>query len=98
MATDLSPIYRFTLTDRTSAGTRLTQPVWKNDLALEYQREQGQQFFRTKMSGKLTFVGEDAEWIINRGYSHEIGVMMERSNDNGTTWVSAWAGRFFMLH
>ena len=96
MATDLSPIYRFTLTDRTSAGTRLTQPVWKNDLALEYQREQGQQFFRTKMSGKLTFVGEDAEWIINRGYSHEIGVMMERSNDNGTTWATAWAGRFFM--
>ena len=42
MATDLSPIYRFTLTDRTSAGTRLTQPVWKNDLALEYQpKEEG---------------------------------------------------------
>lgn len=96
MATELPPLYRFTLTDRTSSGTRSTVPVWKNDLALEYQREQGQQFFRTKMSGKLTFVGGDAEWIINRGYSHEIGVTMERSNDNGTTWATAWTGHFYM--
>ena len=96
MATELPPIYRFTLTDRTSAATRVTQPVWKNDLALEYQREQGQQFFRTKMSGKLTFVGEDADWIIGRGYTHEIGVTMERSNDNGTVWATTWTGHFFM--
>ena len=96
MATELPPVYRFTLTDRTSSGTRVTQPVWKSDLALEYARESGQQFFRTKLTGKLTFVGDDADWIINRGYSHEIGVTMERSNDNGSVWSTAWVGRFFM--
>lgn len=96
MATELPPVYRFTLTDRTSSGTRVTQPVWKNDLALEYARESGQQFFRTKLTGKLTFVGDDADWIVNRGYSHEIGVTMERSNDNGSVWSTAWVGRFFM--
>lgn len=96
MATEINPIYRFTLTDRTSSVSRVTQPVWKNDLALEYQREQGQQFFRTKLSGKLVFVGEDGEWIINRGYSHEIGVLLERSNDMGSSWSTAWTGHFFM--
>ncbi|MBQ1796757.1 MAG: hypothetical protein IIZ88_03205, partial [Prevotella sp.] len=96
MATEINPIYRFTITDRTSSVSRVTQPVWKNDLALEYQREQGQQFFRTKLSGKLVFVGEDGEWIINRGYSHEIGVLLERSNDMGSTWSTAWTGHFYM--
>lgn len=96
MAIELTPIYRFTLADRTSAATRSVNPVWKDDLALEYAREQSQMFFRTKMSGKLVFVGEDAEWIVNRGYSHEIGVTMERSNDMGDTWSTAWTGHFYM--
>ena len=96
MATEINPIYRFTLTDMTSSVSRVTNPVWKNDLALEYSREQGQQFFRTKMSGKLTFVGEDGEWIINRGYTHKIGVLMQRSNDMGATWSTGWYGHFFM--
>ena len=96
MATEIPPIYRFTLSDRTTTGTWTAHPVYKDDLALEYAREQGQQFFRTKMSGKLNFVGADALWIIGRGYSHEIGVLLERSNDMGGTYTTAWTGHFFM--
>lgn len=97
MATEILPVYNFTLYDMTVSASRDAVPVWKNDLALEYQREQGQQFFRTKMSGKLTFVGEDAEWIINRGYSHEIRVLVKRAmNVEGTVWTPIWAGHFYM--
>lgn len=96
MATKIPPIYRFNLTDKDSSATRAAQPVWKKDLALDYEREQGQQFFRTKMSGKLDFIGADAEWIIARGFSHEIGVEVQRSNDLGTNWSTIWTGHFFM--
>ena len=96
MATKIPPRYRFTLADRTVAATRSVIPVWKDDLALEYQREQGQMFFRRKLNGKLTFVGPDAEWILQRGYSHEIGVTMDRSDDNGVVWSEYWVGHFYM--
>lgn len=96
MATKIPPRYRFTLADRTVAATRSVIPVWKDDLALEYQREQGQMFFRRKLNGKLTFVGADAEWILQRGYSHEIGVTMDRSDDNGVVWSEYWVGHFYM--
>ena len=96
MATKIPPRYRFTLTDRTVAATRSVIPVWKDDLALEYQREQGQMFFRRKLNGKLTFVGADAEWILQRGYSHEIGVTMDRSDDNDVVWSEYWVGHFYM--
>lgn len=96
MATKIPPRYRFTLADRTVAATRSVIPVWKDDLALEYQREQGQMFFRRKLNGKLTFVGADAEWILQRGYSHEIGVTMDRSDDNGVAWSENWIGHFYM--
>lgn len=96
MATKIPPRYRFTLADRTVASTRSVIPVWKDDLALEYQREQGQMFFRRKLNGKLTFVGADAEWILQRGYSHEIGVTMDRSDDNGVVWSEYWVGHFYM--
>ena len=96
MATKIPPKYRFTLADRTVAATRSVNPVWKDDLALEYEREQGQMFFRRKLNGKLTFVGADAEWILQRGYSQEIGVTMDRSDDNGVTWSEYWVGHFYM--
>lgn len=94
MATEIPPVYRFSLRDRTVSATRVTQPVWKDDLALDYEREQGQMFFRTKMSGKLVFVGADAEWIISRGYSHEIGVIVEKAD--GTSITTVWTGHFYM--
>ena len=96
MATKIPPRYRFTLADRTVAATRSVNPVWKDDLALEYEREQGQMFFRRKLNGKLTFVGADMEWILQRGYSHQIGVTMDRSDDNGVTWSEYWIGHFYM--
>lgn len=95
MATEIPPIYRFTLIDRTLPATRVTEPVWKSDLSIDYEREQGQMFFRKKLNGKLNFVGDDAEWILSRAYGHEIGVTIQRSNDNGSSWADMWVGHFY---
>ena len=53
MATDIAPVYKFTLTDRTVTGTRAAEPVWKDDLTIDYEQERGQMFFRRKLSGRL---------------------------------------------
>lgn len=95
MATDIAPIYKFTLTDRTVTGTRAAEPVWKDDLTIDYEQERGQMFFRRKLSGRLNFVGDDYDWLMGRAYADEIGVTIQRSNDLGATWTDFWTGHFY---
>jgi len=95
MATDIAPVYKFTLTDRTVTGTRAAEPVWKDDLTIDYEQERGQMFFRRKLSGRLNFVGDDYDWLMGRAYADEIGVTIQRSNDLGATWTDLWTGHFY---
>lgn len=95
MATDIAPVYKFTLTDRTVTGTRAAEPVWKDDLTIDYEQERGQMFFRRKLSGRLNFVGDDYDWLMGRAYADEIGVTIQRSNDLGATWTDFWTGHFY---
>ena len=89
----MTPIYRWTL--QWDNFTRLVNPIYKDDLAIDYQQEQGQQFFRAKLSGKVSFVGGDAEVIINAAFYTEFKLHIEKSNDNGLTWVAYYNGHFY---
>lgn len=89
----MAPIYRWTL--QWDNFTRLVNPIYKDDLAIDYQQEQGQQFFRAKLSEKVSFVGADAEVIINAAFYTEFKLHIEKSNDNGLTWVAYYNGHFY---
>lgn len=89
----MNPIYRFQL----SAGndTRQAFPVYKNDLAIDYALEQNQEFYRGKLSGKLTFQKDDYLFIRSKAFDTQFDIVISISYDGGQTWAVYWSGQFW---
>lgn len=89
----MNPIYKFTLSG--GGDTITARPVYKDDIAIEYALEQGQQFYRGKFSGKLTFEGPDYTFIVNKPFDTQFGLTISISYDRGQTWTEYWTGQFW---
>lgn len=87
------PIYKFDL--RIGNTTRRAYPVYKNDLSKNYEKESNQQFFRAKLSGKLSFQGKDYTRIDSAAFDTEFFVTVYASVDDGETWSVYWEGSFW---
>lgn len=89
----MNPIYKFQL----SAGTDTRQafPVYKDDLAIDYALEQNQEFYRGKLSGKLTFQKDDYLFIRSKAFNTQFDVVISISYDGGQTWAVYWSGQFW---
>lgn len=89
----MNPIYKFQL----SAGndTRQAFPIYKDDLAIEYALEQNQEFYRGKLSGKLTFQKDDYLFIRNKAFDTQFDVVISISYNGGQTWAVYWSGQFW---
>lgn len=70
-------------------------PVYKDDMALDYEQETGQQFFRRKLSGKMAFVGSEAELIIGAPYDTEFVLVLQAGGD-GLTYRDYYTSHFYM--
>jgi len=90
----MHPIYRFVLSiDGENAMQAF--PVYKDDLAIDYEQESGRRFFRGKFNGKITFVGDDFVRITAAAFDAEFGLEVLISYDAGNTWASYWTGQFW---
>lgn len=89
----MNPIYKFELSDGNTG--QIAFPVYKDDLSKDFEKESGQEFFREKLSGKLTFVRQDYTFIVSKAFDTEFGVEISISYDGGETWESYWAGTFY---
>lgn len=90
----MHPIYRFVLSiDGENAMQAF--PLYKDDLAIDYEQESGQQFFRGKFNGKITFAGNDFVRIMAAAFDAEFGLEVLISYDAGLTWASYWTGQFW---
>ena len=69
-------------------------PIWGNDLSIDYTKESQQQFFRRKLTGKLTFVREDYDYIKGKSVEEKFVITIYKSDDNGETWGKYWNGYF----
>lgn len=87
------PKYRFNIT--VNGVTHTVAPLWGNSLSKVSERENGEQFFRTKLSGELTFVGVDYAYIVGQPFDTRFVVRMLISRDGGVNWVVYWAGFFY---
>lgn len=89
----MNPSYKFQL----SAGndTRQAFPIYKDDLAIEYALEQNQEFYRGKLSGKLTFQKDDYLFIRNKAFDTQFDVVISISYNGGQTWAAYWSGQFW---
>lgn len=76
-------------------GAKVTaSPIYKDDIALEYQRETNEQFFRAELSGSLTFVGGDFTYIMTASMASTIHVWLEKRASESGSFVSLWHGIF----
>ena len=89
----MNTIYRHTLTIGTQTYT--VHPVYKDDMALDFQHESQQLFYRASLSGKMDFVGEDASRIIGAPFTTEYILTIESSVDCGLTWEVLHIAKFY---
>ena len=70
-------------------------PLWKDDLTMEFAKESQQEFFRRKLSGKLTFIKDDYTYIKSKSLDYQFQMRMMISYDNGENWADYWKGHFY---
>ena len=75
--------------------TPIAYPVYKDDLAKDFEKESNQEFFRAKLSGKLTFQSLDYDWIVGRVFDFQFIITVYISYDAGQTWTQYWRGTFW---
>ena len=78
-----------------SGAMQSASPVYGGNLALNYEMEQGQRFFRAKLNGKLTFCREDYDTIIAAPFGTVFYLYMEKSTDPaGLTFAPYYKSKF----
>lgn len=89
----MNPIYKFELTF--GQTTRRVYPIYKGDLAKVFEKESGQEFFRAKLSGNLTFEKNDYLTIVAQAFDTKFSIEIFVSENAGQTWLSYWRGTFW---
>lgn len=90
----MNPIYRFTLSANGGAE-RAAFPVYKDDVSKDFEQQSNEEFYRAKLSGKLTFIRDDYDFIASQTFDTEFGIKIYISYDAGQTWTEYWAGNFW---
>lgn len=88
----MHPIYQFWLTSNSPAIA--ARPLYKT-LSKQVEREAGEQFYREKLSGELTFVRDDYDYIMAAAFDTKIALDIYISYDAGLSWSLYWTGKFF---
>lgn len=89
----MNPTYKFTLS--INGNVRDAFPVYNNSMSKDFDLEQGQRFFRAKLSGRLIFSGDDYSAIVSAAFDAEFGVVIFISYDGGQSWSPYWEGSFW---
>lgn len=72
----------------------LARPVYGDGEAINFEKESGEEFFRRKLSGALTFVDADFAFIAESAFDTRFALDIEISYD-GENWASYWQGYFY---
>lgn len=89
----MNPIYKFELS--ANGTTQRAYPIYNDSLAKDFEKESGQEFFRAKLSGELTFESEDYQFIVEQSFDEQFELEIFISYDAGVTWASYWTGTFW---
>lgn len=89
----MNPIYKFEITANNT--TRRVFPIYGDTLAKDYEKESGQEFFRAKLSGDITFESADYAFIVAQVFDEQFLLEIFISYDAGGTWATYWRGTFW---
>lgn len=89
----MHPIYKFEL--KVGNTTRAAYPLYSGDLSKDYTLESGQQFFRAALSGDLTFLSDDYDYIVEQSIDTQFKITIYISYNAGANWSVCWTGQFW---
>lgn len=69
-------------------------PNYKDDLAKDYELEKNQRFYRAKLSGKITFVRNDWQYINLKPFDNVFKMIIEITYDYGQTYEPYYKCQF----
>lgn len=81
-------IYKFSINGRD------VNPQYKEDTSVDYELEDSEQFFRAKLSGKITFLRDDYKWLSEQPFETIFILSVNESKDGGKTWDLLFQGKF----
>ena len=84
--------YRFEI--QVGAITQNVFPIYKSDLSKDYELESNERFYRVKLSGKLTFIKSDFDFIMMQPFDSIYIVKCYQSVDSGITYQEYCTGKF----
>lgn len=90
----MNPKYRFFLQLNEGGEKIAANPVFKDDMTLDYELESNQRFYRAKLSGKFSFVRQDFAIIMGAAFDTVYYFYIEKSDDWGQTWVQYYKSMF----
>lgn len=90
----MTPRYRFFLQVGDDGTKVAVYPIYKDDLSLDYELETNQRFYRAKLTGKLTFVNEDYDLVMDAEFDTVYYLYIEISTDFGVTWSEYHKSKF----
>ena len=90
----MTPKYKFYLQKGEDGDKQAVNPIYKDDLSLDYELETNQRFYRAKLSGKLNFVRSDYDFIDSAPFDTEFFLYIEKSDDWGQTYNQYYKAKF----
>ena len=70
-------------------------PVYKDDVAIDYALENGEEFYRGSLSGKFTFQAADYDYINEAAFDNRFDFKICITYDGGANWADYWRGKFY---
>ena len=88
-------VFQTPITNYEPYSKNYVHPIYKNDLSFEYALESNQEFYRGKLSGKLTFQMDDYVYIQGQPFDTQFNLIIYISYNKGATWQQYWSGKFW---
>ena len=85
----MQPNYRFTLRKGNTTSQRRVYPLFNDDITLKWEHDNGEYYFRKKLSGTFTFVNDDFDFVYNSDLETEFVLLVYEDAQ------LLWEGRFY---
>ncbi len=85
----MQPNYRFILRKGNTTTQRVVVPLFNDDVTIKWEHDNGEYYFRKKLSGTFTFVNTDFDFVYNSDLETEFALLVYEDTQ------LLWEGKFY---